>query len=562
MIKELVEKISFDTEEMHQELEKNNKSNRINEVIKKILDAESLSDDELNIFRNISITNPDLSSEEKETLDFIEFLISVNEPLEEFQINLLNKLLVKYKSEDTSIISTKYDRNKKLIESLQSKELFADYDYLLDTLKKYNYSNKEILTILKGIILSNYNDFDKSKISMEEVVEAEKVNNQSDIINTLDINKLKNILKKYGFRSNDLSETDFLKLPVEEKMFEDMEYILDFFTKLGIKPKNLYKNAPLDFLYTLAFGTKEHADEIERICTEKKINLKDLIKNGCIVLNNDRSVITDNNIEYFGLYDNFIKNIEFFDSLNFNHSKAKYIELYYMSNNLCINCYKLYSEEYRCKLKSPQDIERIFTNCLGNCMDRILELENGRERLLDGVNCIGATSIKTFYNLKYSNETNKNASNKNIEDIRSINFFNSSSVIDLSEIVIPKLEVTEYEQELYKYFEILTDLDDIPFYAIPLEVLVDHSLEENEYIKYLDSKYKRGRFVYVINDETRVSRVKVLRILTLLNSKGIEINSDALKFAMKFDLVGYEKDIENINNSLNDFENERTKKLC
>ena len=565
MINELIERLSLDNEQISTELENSNSSNSINAILNKILSYEELTEEELNIFKNISLDNPDLTNEEKETLEFIEFLISVNECLEDLQINLLNKLLNKYKSEDTSLINTKFERNKRLIEALKSKDLFADYDYLMEVLKQYNYSNKDILIILKGLISSNYKDFDKSAINNEiEVSKKEDEVLEKNIFDVIDFENIKKILKKYGFRSNDFDKKYFEVLPIEDNMFRDMEYILEYFTKLSIKPKTLYREAPYDFIFTLAFGTKEHADEIERICNEKKIDLKELIKNGCVILNNDRTAIIDGSMEFFGLYDNFLKNIEFFDSLGYNHSKARYIEIFYMSNELCVNCYKLYTDEYRFRLKNPQDIDRIFSNCLGNCLDRTLELENGRDCMLENVSYLGATSKKSYYHIKngktkVANNTFEPKVMDALEDICSIN---PNYKLDVSSVEIPELEVTDYEKELYKYFEQLIDQEDIPFYTIPLEVLVDHSLEENEYIKYLDEKYKKGRFVYVINEETRVSRIKVLRILNVFNSKGIEINADTVKFAMKFDLIGYESDINNINNSLNDFQNERTKKLC
>ena len=69
MINELIERLLLDTENISTELDKSNSSNSINEVLNKILAYEDLTEDELNIFKSISLNKPDLTNEEKETLE-------------------------------------------------------------------------------------------------------------------------------------------------------------------------------------------------------------------------------------------------------------------------------------------------------------------------------------------------------------------------------------------------------------------------------------------------------------------------------------------------------------
>jgi len=569
MINELIERLLLDTENISTELDKSNSSNSINEVLNKILAYEDLTEDELNIFKSISLNNPDLTNEEKETLEFIEFLISVGECIEDFQINLLNKLLNKYKSEDTSLINAKYERNKRLVDALQSNDLFADYDHLLDVLKQYNYSNKDILIILKGLITSNYKDYDKSKIVREEKVETKKTVEIQNIFDVMNQKNVTNILRKYGFHSNDINKKYLELLPIEDNMFNDIEYVLEYFKKLDFKPKALYKEAPKDFIFTIAFATKEHIDTIDKLAAEKGINIKKLIKNGKIVLNSDRELEVNGDLEYFGLYDSLLKNIELYDSLGYKHSRNNCIELYYMRHDLAFNCYKLFSNEYRFRLKNPQDLEYIISNNTMNFIDRHLEFERGRELLLDSTffNQYLPTMCKaTVYGTKIQLEK-ANVNEKHHREMSEL--FDAMQIrvglkngLGMFDVDIPEFEETKFEKELYKHFDVMKDSDGIKSYVIPLEYMVDHSLEENEYIKYLDENYRQGKYVYLVGENTRVSRIKVLRILTMFKDKGIEINEETVKFAMRFDLIGFQNDIDNINNSLNDFQNERAKKLC
>lgn len=567
MINELINKILLDTEKMEEEINNSNLSSSISSVINKILSAETLTDYEIELFKSI-INNDDLTVEEKETLEFIQFLISVEDCLDSTQTDLLNNLLTKYKESDTSIINTKVERNRRLINSLQGKEVFADYDYLLDTLKHYNYSSKDILTIIKGLIISNYHSYDKSNIKREDT----KNDETSDIVssvekatNICDMNYIRKLIKKCGFRQNEFDEKLLYYLPNEDNLFKDVDYILDFFDELKLKPKSIYKIYPLDFVYTLALGTKEHVDEIKRICIERDINMKELIKNGSIVLVSDRTEMIDGEEEPLGLYDNFIKNIEFFDSLNYKYKNNTELNLYYMSNALCKNSYQLYVDEYRFQIKRPNDIDKIFIICLGNCLDRTLELETGRAAMDNPLDYLKVPSKRTYYYFKDipKNSIKQNSNIPSVMDVVTRAFKrNEDFRYALQNIKIPVLEETEYEKSLYKFFELLLDAEGEEYYCIPLEYVVDHSLEENEYVKYLDENYKKGRFVYVINNETRVSRIKVLRVLNLLNKNNIEITEDAVKFAMKFDLIGYPCDIENINKAFNDFKKGKEKVLC
>ena len=568
MVNELINKLTLDTEKINQEYNNCNLSNSISNVINKIKSSEALTEEEFDIFKNISSIDLELTDVEKETLGFIEFLISINDKLDEYQIALLDKLLDKYKVTDTDLVQTKLDRNKRLIEALKSKDLFADFDYLYETLKQYNYSNKEILILIKGLIKSNYGNYDKLTITLEEVSNeiTDDIENVEvkEKLSKQEIDNLKRLLKKYQVNSSIFRE-DLLKyLPIEKDMFKDAEAILEFLNSEGVDIKKLYKKLTLDLIFVLAFGKKEYTTIVKEICEKNKIDLKSILRTGVVVFADYRSQLIDDHEEYFGLHENFLENIEFFNSLGYDHSKCDNIELYYMMNKLCRNCYKLFKDEYRLKLKNPQDIERIFSNRLGNSLDRTLELKDGQDRLIDNyIKYVGTASKRSYYYIREHEQpimvpAFQTSLANSITGVKIV----TEVPKDLSDVFIPEFKETKEEIELYKYFESFIDQDGEQFYAIPLEIAVDHSLEENEYIKFLDEKYRKGRNLYVIADDTRVSRVKVLRVLSLFKQNGIDLTEDKVKFAMKFDLIGYQSDIYNINNAFNEMKKERTKKLC
>ena len=107
-------------------------------------------------------------------------------------------------------------------------------------------------------------------------------------------------------------------------------------------------------------------------------------------------------------------------------------------------------------------------------------------------------------------------------------------------------EKTELNEQLNAFFEPIEDGKDHVMYAIPHSVKIDPEILNNEYVDYLETNYKSKDLVYIFN-RTRVSRIKVLRILSYLNSRGIVITQDVVKYALKFNYIYIEKDLDNIN---------------
>ena len=84
-------------------------------------------------------------------------------------------------------------------------------------------------------------------------------------------------------------------------------------------------------------------------------------------------------------------------------------------------------------------------------------------------------------------------------------------------------------------------------YVIPQSVKINEAIFDNEHIDYLENNYKKDTLTYVIN-RTRVSRIKVLRILSYLNSRGIDINQDVIQYAFRFNYIYTANDLDNIMN--------------
>ena len=537
MISEFLKKVLQENSKMEEELINYDLSNNINTILSKIKNSEELDEKEITIFKNIALNDVELTDIEKETLDFIVFLISINESLDTFQLDLINKLLDKYKIKDTSIIKNNLEKNNILIDSLNSKELFVYYDYLLETLNKYNYSNKEILIILKGLIKSNYKDYDKTNIKYIEktdTIEEPKV----EVLDKKVIDKLKRILKKYQINPNIFDETLFKYLPIEDNMFKNCEYILNFLQENGIDIKEIYLDGPLDLLFTLAFASKENVINVKEICTKNNIDITRLLRHGIIILNNHRTVEIDGTTEFFGLYENFLLNVDLLNSIGYKHSDNISIYIYYMDNQLCINCYDLLKNEYNISLKSPQELEMVFNHYFCNCEDRALELPNGKQLLLENFGLfLKEVGNKDYYKIK-------------------------SKVYDLEkDKLLLSMNLNEIDKKYYKLFNLFYDSKGDIYRSVPLDYIVDHSLEENDYIKYLDSTVRKEEYIYLLNNTTRISRIKVLRVLNFLNKNGYEIGEDEVKFALKFDFLGSDEDILNIENAFKELKQGKNKNL-
>ena len=84
------------------------------------------------------------------------------------------------------------------------------------------------------------------------------------------------------------------------------------------------------------------------------------------------------------------------------------------------------------------------------------------------------------------------------------------------------------------------------------------SIKQNIVVQFLDKKYMKNEYLYMIGN-TRISRKKVLRIFYSLAKEGytISINQpDTIKYALAYNSILTQEDVDNINNFRYAYENE------
>lgn len=551
MIENLIARFELENEKIDKKINELSLNNKINEAINKVLNDIELFDDEIEILCDAIKNNLDYIDVDKETLEFILFILPTKEKLDVAQKNILKLVKNKYQIIDVSTLQRKKKRNAKFIELLASKEVFIYLDELSETLKEYNYDLKNILIIIRLLVKNNFkvqletkkeDDNSNDELVSKESVQSElepvelivKEDLDDDIVNSEEslvsfFRKNKLYYNKLQYEAKELLK----KSPID---FEDADKIFSLLEKNGFKIKSLYSEHPNIVVSIILFSDYDSINEVIKICSLKRINLKSLF-------NAIPVIFIPNSMG--GRMDDFIHNMQFFDEKDIEIIRKDLYSLYVYNNYKLINIYKIFDEYYNIKITND-----FMLGCMGcsqsiTSLDRLIEsfdrlnldLLKLKPDLLMSISQDTAYNYKKFFNIKRNDDSFNNTNN--------ISLVISYLLNNNYEKYESELELDEYSEYLYSLFEKKEDNENQPYYFIPSNIFINDNLFENEFVKELDEKYKVNNLFYMIHG-TKVSRVKFLRVLSSLMLNGIDIREEEVKFALKFNYVFVSEDYRNI----------------
>lgn len=550
MIEKVIEKLKEENLKLQTMLELADKEKEFNEVLNKLLNNKKISEEQLNEVVTYLNSNDKIDSLDKETIMFaLLVLIPNNEKLEPVQRKIIENLIKQYDGETYKEIFRQLTTNKTLIDKLSSNEIFIYLDDLDSTLLKYGFSKEDRLKVISELIKRNFNVKMPEKSSTSPIVEADEVNIEikdeiPDDDSILDIQPEKITCSKEVmelFKKNKLfydKLEDSLKLKINEVDInvEEVTYIFDYLKKIKFNIKNRYNEIPEDIVNIMLYAKKENLDKLINICNDRHISLKSLINSNIEIL-------------YGENFQNFIYNIEFLDYLGYDYSNGEKDKFYMVPNFHIIASYKIYTQVYKLTL-TDANFSRIFGFLHWNSvLDRLIEfipnydinnlISEVGEKLFERASTMAFKVLKEYLKKLKSTEEIKNDGKKLIKLLNTLNFEINVDIVK---------EENEFYEELNSNLIQLYDMEGNDFYVIPYIEIVHEEILENEYIDYLEQNYRKGNFIYKIND-TRVSRIKVLRTINYLTHIGIEITKDVVLYALKLNYIYIDDDLENINNA-------------
>lgn len=522
-------------------------NNFICEILNKVLNKINISTSETNKILKLIKQDLQLTSLEKETLEFIFLVLLPNHiQLEQVQKDVLNKVLTRYSEKTNKVLSEKINLNNKLILALQSEEIFLYFDELNVLFKEYDINLKDRLKIIKALIHKNYSAQLEQKVvclpTIEEVGDITIIDDKPDetVVNKAPerCEEIISFFKKNKLYYAKLDDNLKEKINSCGLNIAEATNIIEMLKSIGVNIKNYYNSNSENFINLILFSKLEYMNEVISIVHKHNIDLKKL-------LNFDTRIFYS--CEYGGLLEDFKGNIDFLDSLDYDYKDNTDLKLYYMVNEELKNVYHLYTKVYRFRLCYPENICFLKRVSWTPILDRLIEISGRALTLVEQteMDLFNTYNRTLFYGLKIVETTRDEEQMIDklllIAMIRSDNWsLKLTGQDDIQE------EKTELSEQLNLLFEQLEDGENHVMYAIPNSVKIDPEVLNNEYVNYLETNYKVKDLAYIIN-RTRISRIKVLRVLSYLNSQGIDITEDVVKYALKFNYIYIEKDLDNIN---------------
>ena len=580
MMEKFIEQLRNETSELELKYNEICIASNVYNTLNNILNDEEISSYACDELKHYFIDGNRLNYIDLETFNFIvDVLLPNKDKLDSKQKKFITSLKDKMVIIKDENLEAKYKRYYTILTELDSKTLFAYFDDLLEILSEYNYSTKNKLIIINTIIKNNYNPLiqdevivnSEDSIQIEEVIESvcEPEENESicsetmeiieketvetnldeeclvynfnfyplsSVINDLfagneeiDSDELRKFFNKYGIRCKFSDE--YKKIISKSGVnLDEVSRIFDKLMKYDFNVKKFYtKNSSLIF-HLILFAKEEYLNKLIEISEKNKISLKKLLKKDIKILYSEAND---------GRYENFIKNIELLEQYNYIFEM---IDPLFIDNNVLCNVCDLLCKRYKLKHILSVVLGPVISSGFLTIIDRGLEMNNSYRlnifkhpesgRLIDNNS---ALTVKYLFKKALVEE---------------------DTVLIGGETYEYHREYTEFEKKLNSYFDVLRGTKDV--FIIPLDAKIDESLNDNEFIDYLNQKYYYD-FAYNIED-TLVSKIKVLRVLSYLKQNGIDITEEVVKYALSFNYIFIDKDYENIDNVFKEKNNGGT--LC
>ena len=561
-INKLREKIQSLHEEINQVRVQLQNNNTI-ELLDKVINGNILSQEEQNDLKN-SITTDEIKNKlpnEFDRISFIFVLLDINMDLDDSQKSLLNKVKTIINEQlnnlsDVSELESKINNYSFLIDKLQSNEHFENFDELEETLEILNIDPKEKLTIIKNIITKNYssnvvvqNEVTSINEQQEEIDEEIIYNNsQEDLSNVLskygyDYNKFRNECKEYLSKYIDINKMDSILKTINN-------YSLELTIDKKIKQEQ--------FVRVMRYSSPELIEEYVAICEENDINKQSMLERNMDVLyesnkarhrkkyktqeevssnesnSKDSTLVLSN-----GLFGDFKDNIAFLKSKGIYIFKNR--EVLISNPDIIKRNYEVFAEIYKCKI-NENNLTGLLLGTNIDWIDRLIELsELGLYYARDNLGSRTNFSKKIMHKIKqkeiegdslFYRDSNYNVKYKSTD----------KSYPDLEKLIslIKPVSLELPDDKIQK----INSID------IEYSTNINPSVFENESIKFLEDNYKKDEYLYEING-IRVSRQKVIRIISTFINKGIEITEDEIRYALTYNSIINQEELETIINYRN-----------
>ncbi len=604
MLELLIEKIKQENQQLQDNLKQLDNNNFVYETVRKILNDLDITEVDTKNMLNIISQNRLITSLDEETLNFILLILLPNGiKLETSQRELLNKLLKIYPKQMNKSLLDTISKNEMILSSLESNELFIYFDELQNMFKQYDFNYKEQLIIMKELIQRNYHarlvreleevtpvgdvevSIDSALITSEDnssqmIQEGESVKELEEVAPICDaevfiepvlitnedntnqmiqedesVNKSEPVVLNKEvidfFKRNKLYYSkldDNLKRKINNHGLdiEKAEFLIKLLKKIRVDVKAFYNQQIESFVNLILYSKIEYINEMFETAHNRSIDCVDLIYQDYKILYSQ---------QFGGHFENFMANIDFLDSLNYDYKSNTNIVLYCVNNANLKSSYDLFTNIYKLRF----DVQNICILAITEwtaVVDQLIEIS--RNAILsfeqDNMKVFNIYNQGLFYILKSFDYQTRFEYRIPELVLLAISKSNHKNMIDMiesrkDEMNSYRVEKTDLDRELDEFF-LHETCDGDELWIIPHIVQIIPEIFENEYVSHLESNYRVQDLIYSIN-KTRVSRIKVLRVLSYLSDRGVEITKDVVKYALKFNYIFTENDLENINNVFN-----------
>ncbi len=604
MLELLIEKIKQENQQLQDNLKQLDNNNFVYETVRKILNDLDITEVDTKNMLNIISQNRLITSLDEETLNFILLILLPNGiKLETSQRELLNKLLKIYPKQMNKSLLDTISKNEMILSSLESNELFIYFDELQNMFKQYDFNYKEQLIIMKELIQRNYHarlvreleevtpvgDVEVSiapalitsedntsqmiqegesvkeleevtpicdaEVFIEPVLITSEDNTNQMIQEDESLNKSEPVVLNKEvidfFKRNKLYYSkldDNLKRKINNHGLdiEKAEFLIKLLKKIRVDVKAFYNQQIESFVNLILYSKIEYISEMFETAHNRSIDCVDLIYQDYKILYSQ---------QFGGHFENFMANIDFLDSLNYDYKSNTNIVLYCVNNANLKSSYDLFTNVYKLRF----DVQNICILAITEwtaVVDQLIEIS--RNAILsfeqDNMKVFNIYNQGLFYILKSFDYQTRFEYRIPELVLLAISKSNHKNMIDMiesrkDEMNSYRVEKTDLDRELDEFF-LHETCDGDELWIIPHIVQIIPEIFENEYVSHLESNYRVQDLIYSIN-KTRVSRIKVLRVLSYLSDRGVEITKDVVKYALKFNYIFTENDLENINNVFN-----------
>lgn len=525
-----------------------------NEELIELLDNNKrLIEIDLNSF--YTFLDGEITDEEKKLLEGLVYLSSKRDKqgnllysFNDSQQNFLTSLKDRVKNKkDLFIDDYKYLQfYKKLYTGLKSNHFTHFYD-LEKAFKELNISKKEQISVLSSIIDNNRKYLE---VTEEEVNVLVEYNNNIEV--------LKTVLKKYNIDVNDI-EDSIKKRLLKHVNINDMQLLFDRLNELVPDyVSNLFINNQKLFARIAILSTIDNLEYVEEFAKKYKLNIEDVLDIPSFIcpISGDRlfeygtGAQVGGQSEYGGF--EYLKGIvELLESKGIDVAEAydSNITLFRSNPKTVKENMELFAF-YGIKIDNTTGFSGVLHKSAGTVLDRFIEVhELGYSYVKNNPGQAQFNMDSIFYPLYFAErnypelEIIEQRSNSMVIKQKMLKDLLKTSGVKTVKDIKERMDIQKFEidDEKQAFYDTITQKQIV---SEDIEVL------EEPIVKKIEEKYKTSRFVYDING-TRISRLKVLRVLNSLYENEIDIGFDEVRYALGYNSILNNNDINHIYNSIN-----------